>query len=352
MSYTPAQEQYILRSFVHGYIIEVIGYGMETVLFLLTLSRIASAASKGPWIRKRIVLAILVTLMWALMTIRTGLEWWYLDFFVIVHGDTRESMLMAAVVQGPYPTAVRYGAVGATCTVANIILADITNIWRCWILYGQRWVVTLLPSMTLMGSIATWIYFQYINYAVIPDLNSGDSGANLYLRSALAYTSLIIATNTITTGLIIFRIISVTGTKKVRTYRGIIEIFVESAFMYAVIYIIYIAVLVQAFHSTNVDQTPIYVIDVANVITVIAPTLIIARSVSGEGKPDDSWASTSLPHMRSGRRNISQSIRFAKPRDTAQTTTTDDVFGRDSYQPAGILSLGGKNESRIDAGVK
>ncbi len=40
MSYTPAQEQYILRSFVHGYIIEVIGYGMETVLFLLTLSRI------------------------------------------------------------------------------------------------------------------------------------------------------------------------------------------------------------------------------------------------------------------------------------------------------------------------
>ncbi len=82
----------------------------------------------------------------------------------------------------------------------------------------------------------------------------------------IVYYSLTVAVNISTTSLIIFRILSVGGLKAVRTYRGIIEVLVESAFLYSATYIVFLAtflsdrnapVVTNSFRNSNWYMTGI-----------------------------------------------------------------------------------------------
>ncbi|KAK0434379.1 uncharacterized protein EV420DRAFT_1248273, partial [Desarmillaria tabescens] len=98
------------------------------------------------------------------------------------------------------------------------------------------------------------------------------------------YLSFSLGTTLFCTILIIYRIIKVgRSSNSIGAYRGVIEILVESASLYAVSLILWMAFLLHNYEA-SVYPEAIYVS-----ITGIAPTLIVGRIASGQARPDDSW---------------------------------------------------------------
>ncbi|KAF9023656.1 hypothetical protein BDZ89DRAFT_1069671 [Hymenopellis radicata] len=141
----------------------------------------------------------------------------------------------------------------------------------------------------------------------------------------LVYYSMTVTTNSLCTVLILFRIVRrVSGLgASFKTYRGIIEILVESAAMYAIIYIaLLIAYAYQFYTGVPVLTAEPYPEVISYSITGIAPTLIIARVMAGQSRPNDSWTRPSLPHMRSSVLSSTESLQFASgPNHSMQTTS-------------------------------
>lgn len=110
----------------------------------------------------------------------------------------------------------------------------------------------------------------------------------------IVYYSVTVATNLLTTFLIIFRILSVGGIKTMRTYRGIIEVLVESAFLYSATYAVYLASAVHdayaapAFHDSNWYLTALLnaaTVSFHLVLRVLVDLMICVDS--GSGTDDD-----------------------------------------------------------------
>ncbi|KAG7444526.1 uncharacterized protein BT62DRAFT_1008185 [Guyanagaster necrorhizus] len=98
----------------------------------------------------------------------------------------------------------------------------------------------------------------------------------------MLYLSLILATTLMCTSLIVYRILSVGGVKAgLRTYRRVMEVAVESAALYSVALIIYIAFIS---HNTLANS---YIDIITASIKSIAPTLFVGRVVAA--RPNDSW---------------------------------------------------------------
>ncbi|KAF9021412.1 hypothetical protein BDZ89DRAFT_1071532, partial [Hymenopellis radicata] len=142
---------------------------------------------------------------------------------------------------------------------------------------------------------------------------------------SLIYYSMTVATNSLCTILILFRIVRVSGLgASLKTYRGIIEILIESAAMYAIIYIaLLIAYAYQFYGTVDIVLTAYpYPMIISYSITGIAPTLIIARVMAGQSRPNDSWSRPSLPHMQSDVLSSTESLQFASEPDHSMQTTS------------------------------
>ncbi|KAF9019339.1 hypothetical protein BDZ89DRAFT_1073092, partial [Hymenopellis radicata] len=135
----------------------------------------------------------------------------------------------------------------------------------------------------------------------------------------IVYYSVTVAVNISTTSLIIFRILAVGGLKAVRTYRGVIEVVVESAFLFSATYVVFLAtflsdinapVVPNSFHNLNWYMTA-----VIGAITATAPTLIIGRAMAGETRPRDASLLT-IP------RSIVDGILFASMSTRRNTVAT------------------------------
>lgn len=74
----------------------------------------------------------------------------------------------------------------------------------------------------------------------------------------IIYISLTVTVNLLSTGLILFRIVRVTGVGQARTYRGVIEILVESAILYSLAHLIYLAMYVHGIHSRHLETGDFY----------------------------------------------------------------------------------------------
>ncbi|KAF9004154.1 hypothetical protein BDZ89DRAFT_621993 [Hymenopellis radicata] len=109
--------------------------------------------------------------------------------------------------------------------------------WRHLWLAAAVFLATLFPS----GKMNVHVTPSQINWTIV-------------------YYSVTVAVNISTTLLIIFRILSVGGLKTVRTYRGVIEVVVESAFLFSATYVVFLAtflsdinapVVPNSFHNLN-----------------------------------------------------------------------------------------------------
>ncbi|KAF8915540.1 hypothetical protein CPB85DRAFT_1560164 [Mucidula mucida] len=233
----------------------------------------------------------------------------------VTYGATRDSMLGYIMGFGPEAgrwmgrrLAINYGL---RLTVAlNAMLAELINfreglivtVWRCWVLWDRKWFVVGLPLLGVISGLISHAFFLAALFPTGSMRTPRGDGTNWLI----VYYSVTVATNLLTTFLIIFRILSVGGIKTMRTYRGIIEVLVESAFLYSATYAVYLASAVHdayaapAFHDSNW-----YLAALLNAATVVAPTMIIERITAGTTRPEDPPILTSIRSIVDGARSAS-----------------------------------------------
>ncbi|PBK93687.1 hypothetical protein ARMGADRAFT_1030267 [Armillaria gallica] len=176
----------------------------------------------------------------------------------ISHGQNIWMRYLGATEGHNMLASVGPGAAGIICN----ILADSAMIWCCWMVWGQHYLIIVLPSLCLV---------------------SGTDGAT-DIRNPVLYAAFSLATTLWCTLLIIYRILSVGWENSeagggVRPYWHLIEILVESSTLYS----------------------------------GIAPTLLIGCVAAGHARPDDSWQGS-----------IMSSLHFGQVQ--SQTGTQDSIF--------------------------
>ncbi|KAK0238401.1 hypothetical protein EDD85DRAFT_950615 [Armillaria nabsnona] len=194
--------------------------------------------------------------------------------------------------------------IGITVAVSTVI-ADSIMIWRCWMVWGRRWLVVLFPILCLISGFVCQIWVlvfrSYLHFE--PPLESFES-------LLVAYLSCTLATTLWCTILIIICILSVTrgANDRLGDYHHIIEVLVESSALHSVALIIYIAL--EATHNAASD----YFDTLAAITNGVAPTLLAGRVAAGRARPDDSWEGSIMSSLRFG----------AHPRADAETCSQVD----------------------------
>ncbi|KAF9020621.1 hypothetical protein BDZ89DRAFT_1138548 [Hymenopellis radicata] len=300
---TVPEVQHFLSAHFHCTLVFIFCHAVHTCVYFFALYYIAT--NKGSR-RIRMVFAGIVTFLWSAETVIVGLQWKILDDIFIGQGGSFESefsTLMFGELEGAG------GLSGSVLRSLNVALADIVLIWRCWVLYGRSWKVAIACGIVVAGLVK-------------------QSGAVLsaQVNWVLLYYSMIVVTNSLCTLLILARIVRTSDNLK--TYRGVIEIIVESAIMYSFIYIALVVVYGYEYYSPSVKVMAAYAYPLlmSYSISGIAPTLIIARVMAGHSRPDTSWTRPSLPHtMGTDVRSLSESFHCADAPLHSCTTANIDL---------------------------
>ncbi|SJL18476.1 uncharacterized protein ARMOST_22065 [Armillaria ostoyae] len=219
----------------------------------------------------RRVMVVVIILLHALTTINFSATWSFMRSSFIDHGQS-----LWTVSRNP-PAFATFWEVGISAFISTI-LADAQVIWCCWMIWGRRWLVVLLPIFFLLSATVSKIMEIYLEYT--------DGTAPIFI---MLYTSFNLATTLWCTLIISYRILTVTGTMRggegrQRVYRRFIEVLVESSALYSVSLILYLVFSIR-------NGVGIYYLDViVSIAKGIAATLIVGRFTAGHrARPDDSW---------------------------------------------------------------
>ncbi|PBK70871.1 hypothetical protein ARMSODRAFT_1033800 [Armillaria solidipes] len=224
---------------------------------------------------------ILAVTLWNISFIENGQNYW--TVYLILDGSDAATWVMTA-----------------TASISTI-LADLYIIWCCWMVWGQRWLVVLLPIFSLVSAIVSRSMIEYYD--------------NVNLTSPLwdVFFMLYLSSNLVTTLsctlLIIYRIVAVIGVRhgamdQLGVFRRFIEVLVESSALYSISNILYLAFLIR-------KDVRLYYLDAITAIAKVclrpsiplslikhftwgvAPTLLVGRAAAGHTRPrEDSDRST------------------------------------------------------------
>ncbi|KAF9026906.1 hypothetical protein BDZ89DRAFT_1134489 [Hymenopellis radicata] len=310
-----ADVQSLMSAELNGPILFFFCHGIHTCIFLVALHYIVQSAHSD---RKRNTFGAIVTFFWCANTLIMGLTWNTVNEAFIVHGTSLEAEFnFDDLVQILICSVLR---------ALSVFLADLILIWRCWVLYGGDVKIVAVPSLCLITETIA------AGFLVFYDVTSSNEASASQAVWTLVYYSMTMVTNSLCTFLILFRIVRVRGVGAgIKTYRGIIEILIESAVMYTIIYTALLVVYAYEFYSPNVLVMTAYTYPqmISYSVTGIAPTLIIARVMAGHSRPNDSWSRPSLPHLQSNMRSLTESMQFVAPSShgtaSAHTITNIDT---------------------------
>lgn len=234
-------------------------------------------------------MVIVVVSLYILATIDFALIWSIGRSAFTVDGRSFGTVFRS--VKGPATTTLVTGIM----TVISAILADSTMIWRCWMVWGQRWFIVICPIFFLLSGIG----FKMI------DVVRRRVDATDYQLGVKLYSCLILATTVWCTVSIIYRIFSVGWGSRggIRIYRHVIEILVESSILYSASLILYLGLF--AHNSSN--SALIYWDSVAAFARGVAPTLLVGRVAAGQARPNDSWRGSVISSARNSfERDVSE----------------------------------------------
>ncbi|KAK0219237.1 hypothetical protein IW262DRAFT_1462885 [Armillaria fumosa] len=170
------------------------------------------------------VMTVIIILLHGVTTVNFAVNWSDIHSRFVDHRQSFWTKYLEASDPGIMIT-LGEGIMAAICT----ILADSTIIWRCWIVWGQRWLFILPPVFLLISA------------------TRGGAGGGL------------------------------------RAYHHVLEVLVESSALYSISLI-----LCTAFFARNIDAI-IYFDTLAGVTRGIAPTLIVGRVAAGHARSEDLW---------------------------------------------------------------
>ncbi|KAK0457355.1 uncharacterized protein EV420DRAFT_1644100 [Desarmillaria tabescens] len=309
------------------------GHGIHTCIVVFALWAIFSTKERRP--KARNIMVFVIVCLYIFATLYVASDWIY----AIDYSVGKESGSLSFVLY-------RWSGV---VFILNPSIADGITIWRCWIIWGRRWSVVILPiSLFLAQLVCGCVEFRYIlNYTII-----GYSPSEL--NWTMIFLSCSLGTTLWCTILIIYRILTVTkytdDSTSTRIYRRIVEILVESASLY-VIGLIGFMVLVTLNVIISLYPRTLFLS-----VAAISPTLIVARVASGNARPNDSW--------RAGNNNAS-SLRFRSTVRSISVDPDDELSANidlehgasestNNCQPEGIVNSengSGEPENRVTEGT-
>ncbi|KAK0449055.1 uncharacterized protein EV420DRAFT_789263 [Desarmillaria tabescens] len=297
----------VLDVYFNEIVVYALMHGIYTCILAITLWNIFSSktAKSGA---SRVLMVFAIVLLYILSTIAFAFLWFFVRFGFIDNGQDALSVFTGLTGFNSQWTAVQIG-VGVTGIIGTII-ADGAMIWRCYVVWGGRWLIVLIPSLCLITETIVKSLQVYHNlHDVIENDELSEFGSRIDWTTL--YLSLILATTLMCTLLIVYRILSVGGIKAgLRTYRGVVEVVVESAALYSIALIIYIA-----FISRNTLANS-YIDVITASIKGIAPTLLVGRVAAGHARPNDTWKESRL-----------SSLHFGNPRRTQMSTMNSTTGG-------------------------
>lgn len=273
-----------------------------------------------------------IILLYILSTIAFAFLWFFVRFGFIDNGQNALTVFTGLTGFNSQWTAVQISA-GVTGIIGTII-ADGAMIWRCFIVWGGRWFIVFIPILCLIAETVVKSLQVYHNlHDVIENDELSEFGSRIDWTTL--YLSLVLATTLMCTLLIVYRILSVGGIKAgLRSYRGVVEVVVESAALYSAALIIYIA-----FISRNMLGSS-YVDIITASIRGIAPTLLVGRVAAGHARPNDTWKESRLSSLHFGNPgrtqmsvmsttgSVTQSVMFPEREIPGNDTSLDSAARR------------------------
>ncbi|KAK0446401.1 uncharacterized protein EV420DRAFT_1648076 [Desarmillaria tabescens] len=236
------------------------------------------------WPIRRALVVVLV-LLHALTTINFAANWSFLCSAFIENGQSFWTVYskLCAVNQAAF---LEMGIAASMST----ILADSYIIWCCWMVWGQCWLIVLLPILSLISATVSKIIIIYHDYF----------NASKPVLFMMLYTSFVLVTTLWCTLLIIFRILTVTGVRhgagsRLRVYHCFIEVLVESSALYSISLILFLAFYIRH------DFGWYYLDPIVGIAKGVAPTLLVGRAAAGHTHPTeehDESATVSTLHFQ------------------------------------------------------
>ncbi|KAK0458965.1 uncharacterized protein EV420DRAFT_342825 [Desarmillaria tabescens] len=221
------------------------------------------------WPMRR-ALVVVIILLHTLITINVAANWSFICSAFIKNGQS----FWTVYSKLDDVNQVVYWESGIPASMGTI-LADSYIIWCCWMVWGRRWLIVLLPILSLISATVSKIIDIYRVYFTAADT-----------VFQMLYVSFILATTLWCTLLIIFRILTVTGVRRraggrLRVYYRFIEVLVESSALYTIALILYLAVFLRN------DFGSYYIDAIAGITKGVAPTLLVGRAAAGHTRPNE-----------------------------------------------------------------
>ncbi|KAF9038879.1 hypothetical protein BDZ89DRAFT_1129622 [Hymenopellis radicata] len=298
----PLSEQYGLNEagvkYVLSTTLNTFCFVVYTGVYILSMYQILfTSRQRIVFNKQRKALAGTITLLWAILTMRVGCVWHFLNATFIDAAATREDEFVWMYgPRGPVPVET----FGSVTLFAMILVADLIMIWRSWAIYARSWTAIVLPILTMTtGSAAVSIQLS-LDYLPAPSdeaFEVGDIPLLWKIDWNTIYFAMIVVTNSLCTLLIVGRIIFLIGWRPaLKTYRGIVTIILESALLYSGAFIIRIG-MVTSLDEDSWNSSSLYVDALLPSITCLAPTLVIVLVLAGHSTPAVSHISppSSLP---------------------------------------------------------
>ncbi|KAK0220042.1 hypothetical protein IW262DRAFT_1297178 [Armillaria fumosa] len=243
-------------------------HGIYTGIFAVSLWNIF--INKRRSIRRPTI--VIIILLYALITTNFAANWSYLYSAFIDNGNNFWTVFLKLDGAQQESTTWKMGVPAFIST----ILADLYIIWCCWMVWGRRWPVVLLPILSLVSAIVLRNIDIYLN----------DINPPVAVLFDMLYISFNLATTLSCTLLIIYRIVTIVGAGRraegrLRVYHRFIEVLVESSALYSISLILDLA-------FTICGSSASYYLDaIAAIAKGVAPTLLIGRAAAGHTRPRD-----------------------------------------------------------------
>ncbi|PBK96215.1 hypothetical protein ARMGADRAFT_760083 [Armillaria gallica] len=266
-------------------ILESLLQGLYTLIVAITLWITFSTPKKSG----NSFLLTVVIILYVLTTVAFGVDWAYQRRAFIQNGDNFFAVFFALQAISPWWRASQL-VIGISGGLSTFIV-DITIIWRCWVFWGRRWLIILIPGLcAIAGTVAKSLQIRSVFINTTSDIGS-TGGFAAQIDWALIYLSLTLATTLLCTLLIVYRIVRLAS--GVSSYGKIVEIVIESSAMYSLTLIVYLALVARNLEAAYyADMIMAY-------IKVIAPTLLIGRVAAGSKSNPSSQAIVNSTRDRS-----------------------------------------------------
>ncbi|KAK0185481.1 hypothetical protein F5146DRAFT_937628 [Armillaria mellea] len=165
--------------------------------------------------------------------------------------------------------------VTSVATIVITFLTDVCLLWRCYVVYHNKWIVVVLPALILLSTMAMGVLS-------IVQISPHSSHGEITIQAYVACRSLSVAFNVLVTFMIVVRLLLIRkriraslGPRYGQLYTGLAALMIESALPHTVV-----SILLIALYCSN-NTAYLLFVPLLTMIETATPELIILRVASG-----------------------------------------------------------------------